>query len=1526
LKRFIKILLKTILTIAIILVVGLILLFYAMQLPQVQTYTLQKVTEELSKKLGSPVKIGKARITWLDEITLEDVVIYDYKQREMINVKELYVNCKTNFTFDIKNIINFDNNLDFVMIRNPKVHLIRESDGDLNIDKWIAKIEKITASSDTLKPKPKGEHNIPFTIDEAYIQDGIFTLEDPEEKRFPKEEFDYNTFTLHEVNGKLNKFFIQGDTITFDLKDMKAFDRRSKLDVKNLETKFFYSRQQLRLNELYAKINNSTIKDYLGFFYDTPRDFGDFNEKVVMKSNFNNCEIDAQDLARFAPDMYQYQANYLLNGKFDGTVHDFKVKDFKLNFGNNSYLDGDIAFKGMPEYKTAKMDLLVRLSRIDTPDTRQYVGDSLYLNYVQKFGTVTFGGTFNGVYDNFTTDSFVQTALGNASGNITMKIADDPTQSTYFGNLTADNLDLATITGEKDLLQKMSFSGKIDGKGMSIQSASLGFDGKVKHIWFNGYDYKNIYLDGEMSQSIFDGRVSVKDTNLTFDVMGKVDFSKELNAFDIKGFVQNANLRPLGYAKNDVKLTSQINLNFRGNELDNWLGEAQFLHTILQYDKRKLGVDSLFLTSSLSGDLRDIKLNSEFFNVDISGKFTPSTVISDLTRLSKEYTQYFLENEQNRLEYYAIRPEFTPAEKYALDYQVTFKKSQPFFDYFYPDLVVSNGTQLGGTLNIRNTAELTLTGKIDTLRHGDLAFFNNDLDFITSKEYNSPKILTSLIFNSEKQKLSNMAPTEKLSAEGSWGQGNVINFDGRLKQQNSSNKAQVFGKLTFLSEGLDLTFNPRNTKLDLLGNTWVLARNNLINIDKDDICFQDVALSNQNQSLALNGTFSADSSKESYIDVHDFDLQTLQPLSDLDLKGIVNGKLTLRDVYKNTVVTSALNIDELVYRDILVGTVTSEVLWDNIVQKLNINGNIVRINNEIFRINGTYDPKDQVNPLNLKATLRKTNIEIFESFVDDIFSNLGGYATGTLTVRGTATDPIIRGEVDFDKGMLRVNALNSYLYFDDKIRFSEEGFVTEEGFKVRDNYVNGNVAKLRGGIYNGGGGNFMVGIYATMDDRNGFKIMNTTSNDNESFYGVGVASGRLDIRGTFDDIVIKGDLTSKKGTKITIPLDNETSVDTEDQSIQFVKKNTDNQLVTTPKDSLQDNSSSKLSMSFNFTITPDAECEVIFDRNTKDKLNAFGSGNISIDYDSDGGFTMSGPYTIKSGKYDYSLQNISKLRKFEIAEGSWIRWTGDPYDADIDIKANFTANISLDPSAINNLPAKALNNRYPVIVGVNMSDKLMKPKINLGLRFNQRSIPIELQPPILAFEQRLKDDEQLMNNHVSSVLILNRLYPENSLADALNTQFVIDNVSNMLTNQVSDMISEINPNLQIGVQIGDLRQNLNNMNINFSYQFGNRLRLSGNSTYFNNSLTNNNSQLSVGGEAEYLITEDGTWRARVYSKSVPSWQYSYGLNSGETFFVNGLTLQYSRNFNTLIKRKSTTQTPIGVKIPDVASSKEILKP
>jgi hypothetical protein len=73
-------------------------------------------------------------------MTLEDVNIKDLKGRDMITIPEVYVDYKTNFSFNLKEKFTFDNNLDYVMLNRPDIHLIREPDGYFNTDHWMDKI------------------------------------------------------------------------------------------------------------------------------------------------------------------------------------------------------------------------------------------------------------------------------------------------------------------------------------------------------------------------------------------------------------------------------------------------------------------------------------------------------------------------------------------------------------------------------------------------------------------------------------------------------------------------------------------------------------------------------------------------------------------------------------------------------------------------------------------------------------------------------------------------------------------------------------------------------------------------------------------------------------------------------------------------------------------------------------------------------------------------------------------------------------------------------------------------------------------------------------------------------------------------------------------------------------------------------------------------------------------------------------------------------------------------------------------
>jgi hypothetical protein len=1480
--------------------------YYALQLPKFQTVVVSKLTDLLAKKLKSKVKIGSVDISWTNAINLKKVVVEDENGRKMLDIDEIDLAYSLlDLDYPKFKLIN----LDYIMLKKPNIKIVVEKDGSLNIQNFIDSINELTASDKPSKPN----QNLPFTIDEAYIEDGIFSFNDPSEPKFNDKTFEYYHFTLDKLHAHLKNFLLLGDTIKFEGKNLRAFDANSGLNIKRLDTDFMYAADQMQFNKLYGEIGNSIIKDKLQFYYKDPSYLNDFNNKVKIIANFKETKLHTEDLAKFAPVLKSYKDEYYLNAIFVGTVKDFSMKDADIRFGKKSHFVGDLAFKNLPDVLKADMDLNLKTAFVDMEDTRQYVGDSAYNQSVKKFKTVSFDGTFKGFYNNFSAKGDFKSGLGNVLGDLQMKWDKDVTQAEYNGNITATNLELGKLLNDEKAIQSLSITTKISGKGFDLKDANVKIAGKLPTIGINGYNYKNIVVNGKLSESLFDGNLSIRDTNLIFDLKGKVDLTKDKNAFDLNGTIEKANLKALGFSNQEMILHTEMDIDLKGNTIDDIFGEAKFLNSYLTFNNKNFLIDSLYSSSVFENGSRKIDVQSEFLNASFTGKFTPSTALNDLSRLATEYEMYFFGSEAQRKEYYRNQV-FQGQNRYGVDYNVKIKRIKPLFDFFIPGLYISPNAEFSGNFKVANNTQFSFFGEPDTLVYQTLKFYKNEIDLNSFKQTKidssgnvTPKILTSLIFNSKKQILVDAAPSEDLKVEGEWGQGNSIDFYSKIKQQNSTNKAKLHGNLTFVPDGIDIKLKSDSGKtyVNLLNKNWNIDPNNLITIANNELCISNLTLGDGNQAIALNGIVSEDPIKESSVSIQDFDLATIKPfVKDFDFEGVVNGRVSIRDIYKSTLITTdTLTIDEIIYKGKYLGSLSSNAVWNQDKKQLELNSQVVYKTNTvpIVTINGTYDPNSESNSLKLKATLRDMNLNISEPFLKDIFYDFGGTATGIVNILGSTDNPKFEGFVNFNKGKLKINTINTPLNFDNqRIVFdSKDQALKFKNFIITDD--RGSEAVLNDGLYYGGGGNFLFDMRAKLTK---YHIMNTDAEDISSFYGNAFATGNLELTGSPENILIKAKLTSNKDTELTVPLDGATSVAKENPFVVFI----DPRIKVVEEVEKKDLKLNGMRLDFSFNFTPDAKCNILIDSKTNEKLIAQGkSTDFRVLYDTRGQFAMNGKYTITEGTYDFKFKGIA-TKTFTISNGSSISWSGNPYDGIIDINTTYTQNVSV--ASIVSTPN---SNRVPVNIFISLKDKLMKFDIKYGLKFKE--YPVQNKEDLLAFENTLQNDEQEMSKNVSSVLVLQQLFPKGGNPD-FYSNLIIGNLSEILSKKLGDLASKLDKNLEIGVSVQNIGQNvLDNLNLRFAYKFNDKWRISGNGTSQQN-LNTQSTNIFYSGEVERLLTPDGDLKLKVYTKNLPP--NPTGLQN--SILLNGVILQYSKSFNYIIKPKKIVQNKSELKTENLATN------
>lgn len=1516
-----------VLTALLVLAVGVVAAaILALRTPSVQTRLVQNLAGRVSETLGYPVQIGGVRYRWFDELNLQKVTVRGPKGEPLIDVGELHIDFKLRqllYTLGID--LSWDHarrrlrglpdppaertniNLDRVRLVQPFVTLtVNPRTGDLNIDEFIAKIDSLT------RPATPGTGPDPlFTIDQATVENGTLRYDDPRSAPVNRRgTFDYNHFTVNRLNADVADFLLVADTVSFQADNLRGYDPVANLRIRELDTKFFFSKKQMRFDGLLARVNRSVIRRNVVFLYGHRRDLGDFNEKVRIVADLDSTVVFSDDLARFSRPLYGFRDVWRASGHMDGTVRDFRFTKARLFFGKESRAFGTVAFRGLPDFEASTMDFELRNSVATASDLEQYVGKATTAS-IAKFFPVRFDAAFRGRYNDFQTKGIFQTPMGQAEPDLTMKLAAESANSTYRGHLKLVDFDLGKLTGDPKLLQRTDLAGRVEGRGFSVDDAQLDFDGTVARIGIRGYDYRRAEVDGKLQRGLFDGQVTLRDTNLVFDLAGRVDLRNRRNFFDLKGKLARANLLPLGFSEENIQVHSDLDVVFTGLKLDELYGAARFRNAFVTVDKRSLVVDSLFVLAPQPNERgeRLVTVRSDLLDASAYGPFRFSQVAEDLPRLFEEYRLYFTENEATRQEYYAQRTG-KPFPRYAIQYQVSLKNTNPLLAFFYPEGFVSPGGTVNGELRLGNTSVFTMTARMDTLVLGKYKFFGSEIDLNTSKFANSPDVLASAVVTSQKQDLGPLAPTEALEWEGSWEQDRIA-FTSSLRQTNSPNRANLNGTLRFTPEGTELRF--RRGRVRIEDADWALNPGNLISVAGRTIRFQDVAFRNADQSLSVQGVVSPDSAQTLNLSARDFRLETLAPVIDLDLKGAVNAAVTVRDAYRNVHLDGTARVDELVYRNVFIGNLAGEARWDARRQQVNVTANVDRMNNRIVNVKGVFDPKKEENSLNLTAALNQTSLEILQPFTEGLFSNLGGTATGQVKISGTPRFPQFNGEVAVRRGRLTFDYLKSVLRFEDKIYFDGSD-ITARRLRLTDD--EGNAGTLSGGVFYDGAGNFALSLKATLTN---FRVMNLGARDNALFYGTAnvttTGPNHLEILGPVDNLTIRANATTNRNTRIYIPFDNAASVSSDDFIVLLSEKlrqdSIQRRLANASRPVAARRDESRIRMDFDFNVTPDAYCELQLDRQTGEGISANGRGRLRLGIDTEGDFTMSGVYTIEQGRYSFKYANLID-KPFEIRPGSRISWAGDPYEAVIDIRAAYRALTSyanvMQLSETEKKDPQYLR-RYPASVVINLSDRLLAPTItyNLELKDYPKTGPFVRDIP--AFEARMQNDEQLLSRQVSSVLAFGTLLPEGTGAAQATAQNVnvLSNLTELAANQLSSWLSQINPNLQINylsfngastttnqALIGDPRASI-------SYNFRDRIRITRDGG-FSNSAYIGNANLIGDWSVEVLITKDGQWRGKAFNRFV---QNPFAVTINNQSVANfGASLLYTQSFNYFFRPKT----------------------
>jgi hypothetical protein len=393
--------------------------------------------------------------------------------------------------------------------------------------------------------------------------------------------------------------------------------------------------------------------------------------------------------------------------------------------------------------------------------------------------------------------------------------------------------------------------------------------------------------------------------------------------------------------------------------------------------------------------------------------------------------------------------------------------------------------------------------------------------------------------------------------------------------------------------------------------------------------------------------------------------------------------------------------------------------------------------------------------------------------------------------------------------------------------------------------------------------------------------LNTTSRDNSLYYGKAYGTGRFSFKGPTNDMFININAKTEKGTVFNLPLNNSEKVSDKD-FITFVGKDTLNV-------KKKPTSFKGLSMAFKLNVDPNTVANIY---TVLGKLSGTGNAELALNISKLGDFEMTGDYAIENGYFDFTAREVINKR-FDIRQGGNIRWTGNPFNAQINIKAIYALRTAISDlyRAANRDASSNANLNTQTEVEMGLTGLLLKPDIKLDIFF-------PANPAIKDELQSYFNDGNNLYTQALSLIVQRRFAPgtgSENLAQQLGSAGA-GTASDLFFNQLNNVLSSLNLNF-VDLNI----RSFNEASASFKF-FNDRVIVNAGFTDFNKNISDNNPGMrnEIGSEVEILalIKKDGSLAGKIANK--PPTIQSIFANPGVDPYKNVMSigLTYTQQFDT----------------------------
>lgn len=1145
--------------------------------------------------------------------------------------------------------------------------------------------------------------------------------------------FNPNAIVLEALNLQAN---------TINLKDKKAelhlenstFKEISGFNLIELSLKFSADDHTLVVSNLRTALNNNNLQANLRLDYPKLSALIDSPENSKIAIDIPTFQISLKDVFLIQPQLKKNPylntlSQHLLTGntKANGYLSDININRLNANWAN-THLSANGKVKNITDPNNIQFNIPNFLAVSTRSDMVQFVDESeLGVNLPKE---VKLAGNIKGNLNDIYAKATLTTTQGIAAVNGHFK---NGAILEFDADLSIEDYKLNELL-QNEHLGSLSLLVKANGKGKNINDLDAHVEAIVSSFKYNNYDITDLKLIGDIKNGRGKVTSKYKDYNLDMDLYATVVLDSVSPEANVELNIIGADLKALGLMQREIRTGMKIYADFKGNAI-NYDVAAIVDEGVVVYDNKTYLLGDLNALAHVRKDTTSVSIKNKLVDVLLQSNTDPETFSKSIRR---HVLSYFYHDEEvpdsitNPVNL-ILRGKIIEAPILNDVFLVNVKKLDTVkFDVDYVE------------------KERQLTARI-TAPH--INYSGNELDsLVFSMDTDKDKFIFDLGFNRIKAGPLHIQKT-RIS-------GDQTNRELALAFTAFHEEdilTQITSKITGNRKLLRFHVNPED--LILNKTPWNTPENNEILISDKKMEFNEFIFSHENQSFEITDDLPSVSKTHIAVDFKNFKLSEflnyLNPDEEL-ATGNLNGDFVLVEPFSNTGIIANLDISELSFMQVDMGNFSLDA---KSLGSDSYDFNVVMKDGEIdLDLKGDYVAIPGGANIDLDLNINQFNMKGLTGLSQGEITDTDGSFSGKFKLNGTLDKPKYEGSLTFKDADFKIKAFNTaFTLAKETLNITNEALSLDK-FTITDENQNTLVASGKIGTESFINPTFDLQIIA-----DNFQVLNATKEDNNFIYGKVTFDADAKITGDLQIPIIDLKATVGSDTDVTYVLPSATvNVEQRDGVVIFVNRENPDAILTRTEEKTA--TITGLDLNALLKIGKDAAVTIVIDESTGDNFKVSGEGDLNFNMKPNGNITLSGLYEVQSGHYELNLYNLVN-RKFNIVPGSRVTWSGDPFDAKLDVTALYevkTSAAALMAPTTSNLDASAkgkFRQVLPFYVYLNIDGQLMEPKIDFNLdmpKDEQGAIGGQVYGRV----QQLNQQEDELNRQVFSLLVLNRFYPD----------------------------------------------------------------------------------------------------------------------------------------------------------------------